>query len=231
MEKQCAQRFVEVIQIDDPLPFGSIGDDSENGRIDSGTRPKDRWREISQDLAITLRLHPDGQGTVVLATGGRYDSFGKFLLDRDDHSFRQGIYRKEIANDGGRDIVRQIRYEFEPRSGEEGELFANRLHDFVSKMVLIPKGIEGEHRHIRVLLQFSRREDLQFAVDLDGDHMTDVGSDSLGQRSHARSDFQDHIGALQIRTAREDVQDIEIDEEVLPIFGFGLHSSRLKRAA
>src|SRR5262245_1334882 len=81
MLKEGADEFVKKGQIADEGPFGGVGQDVNDRRVDLGPGPKDLWLQFADDFDCAQCLHPDAEGGVVLSARWRDDPIGQLLLD------------------------------------------------------------------------------------------------------------------------------------------------------
>jgi len=229
VQEHRPESSVEELQIDDPCAFNSVGNDSDDGRVDVGSWPKNARGQNSQDFAIALRLHPDRKGAVVFAGRWSDDPFAEFLLDRHDHAFDEGSFVQQIADDRGRDVVGEVRDEFEFRSWDPRHRLADIVEQFGSQVVLIAQGIATQESHIGKGSQFAGRDRLEVPVDLDGQNRTGSSREGFGQRAHPGPDFQYDIARREFCAVDQQIEQIQIDQKILTVLGFRLKACALER--
>ncbi len=72
------------------------------------------------------------------------------------------------------------------------------------------------HRGVAKRLKRTPQDDLEAAVELDHVQMGDVRRQPLGQHAGAAADLEHDVARVQRGQALDDVEDVAIDEEVLP---------------
>ena len=74
------------------------------------------------------------------------------------------------------------------------------------------------------------RDRLERRVDLDRDHRPGVVGELRGQRPGAGADLQHRVGLVEFGRADDQIDEVEVDEEVLPELALGLQAVGLEQA-
>ena len=190
--------------------------------------PKHGGRQNTQDLGSALRLDPNAQRAVILRAGCGRDAFGQLFLNRYGHRLRRHVAVEQVAQDRRGHVVRQIGSDFEPSARRGGQCGGDGLHNFRIQIVLVPHRVEVEHRHVVEMMQFLAGQLEHWRIDFNRDDGCGLLGQKRRERTRARADLQDDVVAGDCRGVEQQVQQVQIDQEILPVLGTRMNARLLE---
>ena len=177
----------------------AAGDDDAHDfrRGDEGAR-----RNIQNNFRLGVVLDGDGKRAVRFRAGFGNHALGDFFLHH-RHEVRDGqVLLEERHEDGRRDLVRQVRRDFE-------RTWAHDLRDVDFQ------DVARHDAHVVVTSERLGEDGGELLVELDGRDVSAGFGEALRQRADAGTDLEDAVARVHVRRRDDAVDDPFVDEEIL----------------
>ena len=179
---------------------------TDDSGIHVGSRHKAVLGHIGHDIGLSVVLHCQRQGTVILGSRTGLHPGSDLFLNHDSHIGQGNVLLKQAHDDGRRDIVGQVCHHLD---GPAACLFLNQLIQIQGQNVCM------DHLHVVIRCQGLLQNRQQILVYLHCNNLAGGFGKILGHGADARTDLQHHIFRAYLGPCDDLVQHVTIDQKVL----------------
>ena len=189
---------------------------ADEDRVDVRHRVEDGARHGADHAHLARELGEHRRRAVGGAAGLRREPLADLALDHRDLRLDGGQLLHHAQEHGRGDAVGEVRHDLGRRRVERGEVEADRVGEVQGRVGVRVQGVaEGR---------------LELAVDLHHVDMGDAWRQVLRQHAEAAADLEHHVLRVELRLAPDHVEQVRVDQEVLPQLAVGADAERLHAA-